>query len=149
MIEARRYRFFDVYRDRVRLLERHYFARAIGGGLEPDERWTALLATNLQSPRFNITLLAAMTRRLRRNYIWMYLILLLAWLLKISTPLLQPEGVHLGWREPLVNMISSAALGPIPGIAVIVVVTLLYIWLAWMVLQVDNEDEASAGEVHV
>ena len=149
MIEARRYRFFDVYRDRVRLVERHYFARAIDGGLEPDENWTAQLATNLQSPRFNITLLAAMTRRLRRNYIWMYLILLLAWLLKISTPLLQPEGVHLGWREPLVNMVSSAALGPIPGIAVIVVVTLLYIWLGWMVLQVDNEDEANAGEVHV
>ena len=31
MIEARRYRFFDVYRDRVRLMERHYFARAISG----------------------------------------------------------------------------------------------------------------------
>jgi len=149
MIEARRYRFFDVYRDRVRLLERHYFARAISGDFEPHQNWTTLLATNLDSPHFNITLRAAMTRRLRRNYIWMYLILLLAWFLKISTPLLQPQGVHLGWREPFVNMIASAAAGPIPGIAVIVVVMLLYIWLGWMVLQVDYEDEANAGEVHV
>lgn len=149
MIEARRYRFFDVYRDRVRLLERHYFATVIGGAGEPDESWTTQLATNLKSPSFNITLRAAMTRRLRRNYIWMYLILLLAWLLKISTPLLQPEGVHLGWREPFVNMVSSAAAGPIPGTAVIVVVLLLYIWLGWMVLQVDYEDDANAGEVHV
>lgn len=149
MIEARRYRFFDVYRDRVRLLERHYFATAISGAKEPDDTWTTQLATNLKSPHFNITLRAAMTRRLHRNYIWMYLILLLAWLLKISTPLLQPEGVHLGWREPFVNTVSSAAAGPIPGIAVIVFVMLLYIWLGWMVLQVDYEDDANAGEVHV
>src|SRR5690606_12186925 len=29
LIEARRYRFFDVYRARVRKLERHYFAQAL------------------------------------------------------------------------------------------------------------------------
>ena len=86
MIEARRYRFFDVYRDRVRLLERYYFATAISSVQDPDESWTTQLATDLKSPQFNITLRAAMTRRLRRNYIWMYLILLLAWLLKKFQP---------------------------------------------------------------
>ena len=149
MIEARRYRFFDVYRDRVRLLERNYFAKAINSGGESDDSWTVRLAADLQSPRFNISMLAAMTRRLRRNYIWMYLILLLAWLLKISTPLLQPEGVHLGWREPFANMLSSAGAGPVPGWCVALVVTLLYIWLGWMVLQADNGDDHTAGEVHV
>ena len=77
MIEARRYRFFDVYRDRVRQLECNYFARAIGGDGVASENWAEQLSSNLKSPRFNISLLAAMTRRLRRNYIWMYLILLL------------------------------------------------------------------------
>lgn len=149
MIEARRYRFFDVYRSRVRLLERHYFATAIGGKGEPNESWTEHLATSLRSPRFNISLLAAMTRRLRRNYIWMYLILLLAWLLKISTPLSQPEGVHLGWRETLLNMLSSAAAGPVPSVVVIIGLTLFYIGLGWMVLQTDYVVEANAGQVHV
>jgi uncharacterized membrane protein len=149
MIEARRYRFFDVYRDRVRLLERQYFAPAINGGRAPDDSWTVRLANNLQSPRFNISLLAAMTRRLRRNYIWMYLILLLAWLLKISTPLLQPEGVQVGWREPFVNILTSATVGPVPGEAVLVIVTLLYTWLGWMVFQADNGDDLTSGEVHV
>ena len=144
-IEARRYRFFDVYRDRVRLLECHYFAQAIGEAKMPDERWAEQLSSNLVSPHFNISLLAAMTRRLRRNYIWMYLILLLAWLLKITTPLLQPEGTHLGWREPFVNMVSSAEAGPIPGIIVIVLVSVFYAWLAWMVSHTDKE----AGKVHV
>lgn len=148
-IEARRYRFFDVYRDRVRLLERHYFAEAINSVGEPDESWTERLALDLKSPRFNISLFAAMTRRLRRNYVWMFLILLLAWFLKISTPVLQPERALVGWREPFVNILSSAAAGPVPGVAVLGFVTLLYVWLGWMVLQADNEDEAAAGEVHV
>lgn len=149
MIEARRYRFFDVYRDRVRLMERHYFARAISGGGEDDASWTARLAADLRTPRFNISLLAAMTRRLRRNYGWMYLILLLAWLLKISSPLLQPEGVHVGWREPLANMLTSAAAGPVPGWAVAATVAVLYTCLGWMVLQYDNGDDSNEGEVHV
>ena len=52
MIEARRYRFFDVYRGRVRLMERHYFARAIGGGAEDNGSWTARLAADLRSAPF-------------------------------------------------------------------------------------------------
>ena len=149
MIEARRYRFFDVYRDRVRLLERHYFARAFDSGGNLDETWTGRLSADLKSPLFHISLLAAMTRRLRRNYVWMYLILLLAWLLKISTPLLQPEGVHLGWREPFANMLSSAEAGLVPGWAVVLAVALLYTWLGWMVLQADSADDLTAGPVHV
>jgi uncharacterized membrane protein len=149
MIEARRYRFFDVYRGRVRLMERHYFARAIGGAGADDGSWTARLAADLRTPRFNISLLAAMTRRLRRNYGWMYLILLLAWLLKISSPLLQPEGVHVGWREPLANMLTSAAAGPMPGWAVAAAVAVLYTWLGWMALKSNTRHDSTDGEVHV
>ena len=149
MIEARRYRFFDVYRDRVRLLERHYFANAFNPGGEGDESWTGRLASDLRSPRFNISLRSAMTRRLRRNYVWMYMILLLAWLLKISTPLLQPAGVHVGWREPLMNMLSSAAAGPAPGWVVVLFVALLYMWVGWLVMLSDPGDGSTAGEVHV
>ena len=149
MIEARRYRFFDVYRGRVRLMERHYFARAIDRGGDEDASWMARLAADLRTPRFNISLLAAMTRRLRRNYAWMYLILLLAWFLKISSPLLQPEGVHVGWREPLANMLTSAAAGPVPGWAVAAAVAVLYTCLGWMVFKSDNVHDSTEGEVHV
>jgi uncharacterized membrane protein len=149
MIEARRYRFFDVYRERVRILERHYFANAFNPGEESDESWTERLASDLKSPRFNISLLSAMTRRLRRNYVWMYLILLLAWLLKISTPLLQPVAAHVGWREPLMNMLSSAAAGPVPGWVVLLLVALLYMWVGWLAMQSDPGEENTAGEVYV
>ena len=55
-VEARRYRFFDVYRMRVRQFERHYFGQLFGpgtgGGSEP---WLAMLAKDLRHPMFRIT----------------------------------------------------------------------------------------------
>src|SRR5262245_9105635 len=47
VIEARRYRFFDVYRARVRLLERQYFARVFAPGGERDEEWISTLTNAL------------------------------------------------------------------------------------------------------
>src|SRR5262245_13644237 len=91
-IEARRYRFFDVYRTRVRQMERHYFGQIFSPRAEPSKDWLSLLGDGLRKPQFLISLRAAFARRLRRNYLYMYLILLLAWVLKISTPSLQTEG---------------------------------------------------------
>src|SRR6059058_1913125 len=39
VIESRRYRFFDVYRARVRRLERQYFARVFSADGESDDEW--------------------------------------------------------------------------------------------------------------
>lgn len=83
--EARRYRFFDVYRMRVRQFERHYFGQFFGPvtTTEPGP-WLEMLAQDLRHRKFRITFWRAMGRRLRCNYIWMYLILLVAWILKIA-----------------------------------------------------------------
>jgi uncharacterized membrane protein len=108
-IEARRYRFFDVYRTRVRMLERHYFSQIFAPAAEADNDWVRMLGQDLRKPRFLITHREAMSRRLRRNYIWMFLILLLAWGLKIATPKLQQEGVHLELGRELINSRASAA----------------------------------------
>src|SRR5215813_6007209 len=49
MIEARRYRFFDVYRARVRQLERSYFAQILApeANLNPD--WAVSIAKSLRA----------------------------------------------------------------------------------------------------
>jgi uncharacterized membrane protein len=52
VIEARRYRFFDVYRARVRLLERQYFARLFVPDGERDAGWMRTLSNDLQRPVF-------------------------------------------------------------------------------------------------
>src|SRR4051812_14679949 len=75
-IEARRYRFFDVYRARVRRLERYYFAPFFDPSTAPEHDWARVLGEDLRAPRFLIGHRAAMARRLRRNYLWMFLILL-------------------------------------------------------------------------
>src|SRR5215831_5737317 len=73
VIESRRYRFFDVYRNRVRLIERNYYARICGAPETADPRdWMNKLSQDLVNPRFLITMEQALARRLRRNYIWLF-----------------------------------------------------------------------------
>ncbi len=77
-IGARRYRFFDVYRARVRKLERGYFAQILAPDAAVDSDWARGLGEDLRNPFFLISLPTAMSRRLRRNYFWMFLVLLAA-----------------------------------------------------------------------
>ncbi|WP_105427639.1 DUF2270 domain-containing protein [Neorhizobium tomejilense] len=150
LIEARRYRFFDVYRARVRKLERHYFAQALypQADLKPD--WAQAIASSLRNPCFLISYREALFRRVRRNYVWMYAILLMAWLLKISTPKLLPNDteadVVFSWSEA----VNNAALGPLPGWSVIALVALLYAAVIFSALHREPDDgEFAHGEVHV
>jgi uncharacterized membrane protein len=149
LIEARRYRFFDVYRGRVRRLEKHYFAQILAPLPEPDSEWSRLLGQDLRRPQFMISIRTAMSRRLRRNYMWMFLILLLAWVLKISTPKLQDEGGTLDVARSLHEIVGNAAFGPIPGWIILVSVVTFYCWLAYAALLTDDPDEKEHGAVHV
>jgi uncharacterized membrane protein len=75
VIESRRYRFFDVYRTRVRRLERNYFAKVFSPTPELERNWTRTLSDDLRNPSFLIGRSQAISRRLRRNYCWMFLVL--------------------------------------------------------------------------
>lgn len=145
-VEARRYRFYDVYRMRIRQFERHYFGQLFGpetkGGVEP---WLLMLAQDLRHPRFRITYHRALRRRLRRNYIWMFLILGLAWILKIMSPDLQ-DGAALDPSRPIEVAIAHAAIGPVPGWLVIGLVVLFFAGLA--VTSLRGKDRGG-DQVHV
>ncbi|WP_315926327.1 DUF2270 domain-containing protein [Mesorhizobium sp. SP-1A] len=150
MIEARRYRFFDVYRFRVRQFERHYFAQLFSPMPDFSANWLQMMGQNLREPKFFISYGEALSRRLRRNYIWMFLILLLAWVLKISTPKLQHEGTSLTIAESLQEVVANANLGPVPGWLVLAAVAAFFLWLAFASLRaLDDGGESSFGEVHV
>jgi uncharacterized membrane protein len=124
-IEARRYRFFDVYRARVRLLERGYIAQAIAAVDEHSEQWRDDVAASLRRPVFFMGIVEALSRRLRRNYVWMYAILLLAWILKISTPRLQDDTTRRDVARTLDEILANAALGALPGWLVLVCTAML------------------------
>ncbi|WP_411196483.1 DUF2270 domain-containing protein, partial [Rhizobium sp.] len=91
-----------------------------------------------------------MHRRLKRNYGWMYFILLLAWCLKISTPKLQTEGMPGLQAQSWAYVIDNAVLGLVPGLAVIATVVVFYLGMLAFALRPDrDEGEFGHGEAHV
>jgi uncharacterized membrane protein len=81
-IEARRYRYYELWSHRARLLETDFFAAMLVPPFAPRAEWGETLAESLLQPEFPISTWEAFGRRLRRNYLWIYAILALAWALK-------------------------------------------------------------------
>jgi uncharacterized membrane protein len=83
-IEARRYRFYDAFRGRVRMLEAHFLVPIISQSPKIlDGEWRRLVCEDLILPSFKISKLEAVARRLKRNYAFIFGFVMLAWTLKI------------------------------------------------------------------
>ena len=84
-IEGRRYRYYDVWRARTRMLEAHFFVPLLIYEMRlPQGDWRKRLAEDLLQPAFKMGWLEAVAVRLKRNYIWIFLVLFLAWVGKIT-----------------------------------------------------------------
>ena len=150
VIESRRYRFFDVYRSRVRLIERNYYAAIFAGDQVSEADWMRKLAIDLRMPKFYISLRQGMARRLRRNYIWLFLILLLSWILKTTTVIFQTEGGRIEFVHTRHELFANEAIGYIPGWLVLLVVLGFYGWLGYIMTKYyETQGELSYGQVHV
>ena len=65
-IEARRYRYFDIWRTRVRIMETGMFAPILRGeGVRIESGWNLELARDYENLRFHISFFEAAGRRLR------------------------------------------------------------------------------------
>ncbi|HUQ12239.1 MAG TPA: DUF2270 domain-containing protein [Steroidobacteraceae bacterium] len=147
VIEARRYRFFHVYRARVRMLESEYFARMFSTQCADVRVQLDALAEDLRLPCFRVSLAQAMSRRLRRNYGWIFLVVLLAWLVKTTS--MVSEG-HTRFIHTIDEFLTNAAVAGIPGGIVVLGIVVLYGWLAFIAVRFElNEDELGPGQVHV
>jgi len=108
LFEARRYRYFNVWRARARLLETDFYAPMIAGnGVRLDTGWTDLLAKDYVVPRYHISFARAIGRRLRRTYAWIFIIQAIAYYGKLA---IHPEPL-----TTLAELWERAAIGPIPG----------------------------------
>ena len=108
LFEARRYRYFNVWRARARLLETDFYAPMIAGnGVRLDTGWTDLLAQDYVVPRYHISFARAIGRRLRRTYAWIFIIQAIAYYGKLA---IHPEPL-----TTLAELWERAAIGPIPG----------------------------------
>jgi uncharacterized membrane protein len=83
-IEARRYRFYDAFRARVRMLEAHFLVPIVAQNTSLLQgEWQKLVCEDLLLPSFKISAFEAVGRRLKRNYVFIFLIILVAWITKI------------------------------------------------------------------
>lgn len=106
-MEARRYRYYELWSYRIRLMETDFYAAMLVPPFHPSPEWAESLAENLLMPKFPISMWEAFGRRLRRNYLWIYGILGASWLAK-SYLFPQPAA-------SLAEFIQRGSVGPIPG----------------------------------
>ncbi len=118
VIEARRYRYYELWSYRVRLIETDFYAAMLIPPFKPRAEWSDKLAQSLLAPRFPISVWEAFGRRLRRNYLWIYAVLLLAWLAKL---MLYPTPLET-WSD----LIRRAHIGIVPGSVVLLIVGAYY-----------------------
>lgn len=83
-IEARRYRFYDAFRARVRMLEAHFLVPMVMQNKEMLQGdWKKMMCEDLILPSFKISAFEAVARRVKRNYSFIFILILVAWTTKI------------------------------------------------------------------
>jgi uncharacterized membrane protein len=114
-IEARRYRAYDMWRSRVRVLQENVWAY----GLDPeaglvDPEWRQKLSRHYRTPTLRISIGEAVAHRLRRVYLPLITVLVAAWIIRVAS------FATSDWPE-------SAAIGVVPGTTVTAFVALVYV----------------------
>ncbi len=99
--EARRYQMFDIWRSRVRKIEKNFYGPILRRNpVSPQREWGERVAYDLFRPSYKTSFWSAMRARLLRNYWGIYGVLLFSWLLKI---LMYPNAAH-NWSDVKENM---------------------------------------------
>jgi len=117
IIEARRYRYYELWSYRVRLMETDFFAAMLVPPFQPSPDWAETLSENLLHPQFQISNWEAIGRRLRRNYIYIYTVLFAAWLGKL--------WLHPSNAQSLEQIAQRATVGPISG-SIVLTISLIF-----------------------
>ena len=91
VIEARRFRGYDIWRSRTRILQRNVFAYGLDpsqGVVEP--AWRRELSRDYRRPTPEPSLEEAVAHRLRRVYLPLYVLLFVAWVIHTTSYSPQP-----------------------------------------------------------
>jgi len=128
-IEARRYRYYDIWARRVRLIEFGYLLPL--ARKEPVRvDFFSSMAVELNKPRLRISTVAALAFRLRRTYAWILGGLLVAWWVKLD--------IHPQPAEGFAQILERAHIGFVPGSVVMAFwffSVLFFFWLLFVGIQ--------------
>jgi uncharacterized membrane protein len=114
VMEAVRYQEYDIWRNRVRILQTGLYAELYSDEPPRDTGWQRKISDELRDPDFHMTLQQALTHRLRRSYLPLLVILLAAWVARIVVYEAQEP-----WQE-------TASIFFISGEVVMAIVLLFY-----------------------
>jgi uncharacterized membrane protein len=107
-IEVRRYRVYDIWRSRVRILEENVFANALDPEGVEQSNWRELLSDDLRDPTIKISITEGVSRRLRRVYFALISVLVGSWLVRLTVFATTPTGLT-----------GTATIGRVPGVVVL------------------------------
>lgn len=111
IMESRRYQVYNMWHHRVRVLQQYVFAEALSGYPSEDNetihRELSELADHLGDSVPRISLLDAIGFRIRRNYFYIFLFTVGAWLIKLH--------IHPQRSESFAELVARAAMGPCSG----------------------------------
>ncbi|KAB1192452.1 DUF2270 domain-containing protein [Haloferax sp. MBLA0076] len=118
-IESRRFRAYDIWRSRVRMFQQNVFAYALdpAGGVV-DENWRQKLGGDYRTPNMKIPFEEAVAHRLRRVYLPLFLVMLVAWIIQLTT------------YTDHTSLVANAGIGGIPGPVVVAIVAGFYATIA-------------------
>jgi uncharacterized membrane protein len=123
LTEARRYRYYDLWNRRVRLLEDGYWAPLLRH--EPaDPDALRELAVELSRPQIHLSLFSAISTRLNRTYGPILIVLLLSWFVKVYSHPKPPSNFG--------EFVERAHVGPVPGSFVMGMVAVLALLAAYL-----------------
>jgi uncharacterized membrane protein len=126
LVEARRYRYYDQWIRRVRLLEDGFVASVLRAE-PPDPDALRELADLITRPRLTVSLWDALGLRLRRLYAAILLVIGVAWLVKIA--------MHPTHATSFAVAVGRSHVGPIPGTLVLTVVTMAALFTGTLYLR--------------
>ena len=138
MMESRRYRYYELWALRVRLMETDFYATLLSPPFIPHQEWATRLVSSLLTPEFPINFWEAAGRRLRRNYIWLFLVLVVSWALKL---ILAPTVV-----ATFSSFLEHASVGFIPG-SIIAALVVGFFGTMLLISLLTSGLRASPGEV--
>lgn len=139
LFEARRYRYFNVWRARCRLMETDVYVPMLRGeGVTMDGKWNTLLADDYARPHFHISYARAIGRRLRKNYAYILAVQALAYFGKLA---IHPTSVG-----SVAEFFERAAIGPVPGGVVVLAGVVFHgLWVVTALVTLRIEQRFRTG----
>lgn len=143
LMESRRYQIYDIWRRRIRVLNRFMIAPQLspetGPSEEEIEKELTKLAAELGQTRPAMHFLDAMGYRLRRNYGYLFLFSLGTWTLKLF---LHPQEA-----QNLAQYIQRASVGAVPGLTVLVFMSIASVAILFLAIRAPSEQMVAWREI--